>query len=123
MKALKLRCAGLLFLSALGYFIDQAAEMRKTPEGKQGEAKEAARVAFVANGSRRLRNAVRNPDAFKLMRVLVMDDGAACYEYRAQNGFGGMNGGRAVLSPDGDLETTETAGFRALWKKECAGKV
>jgi hypothetical protein len=65
---------------------------------------------------------VSQSDSFKLSQVLVMDDGAVCYQYRAQNGFGGLNVGHAVLSPKGQFKANESAGFRGLWNKECAGK-
>lgn len=61
--------------------------------------------------------------AFKLSQVLIMGDGAVCYEYRAQNGFGGMNVGRAVMAPDGQFAVKEIGGkFYSLWNKECANK-
>ena len=34
---------------------------------------------------------MRDPDSFKLSSVIIMDKGAVCYEYRAHNGFGGVN--------------------------------
>ncbi len=51
-----------------------------------------------------------------------MEDGAVCYDYRAQNGFGGMNLGHAVLSPKGQFKANESSGFTSLWNKECANK-
>lgn len=73
-------------------------------------------------GAKALKNAMRNPDSFKLAQVLVMPDGGVCYGYRAQNGFGGMNGERAVLSPDGTMRTDDSDGFSRAWHRECAGK-
>lgn len=73
-------------------------------------------------GAKRLRSSMRNPCSFKLAQVLIMDDGAVCYEFRSQNGFGGMNVGRAVLSPSGKFKTSESNGFRCMWNKECANK-
>jgi hypothetical protein len=51
-----------------------------------------------------------------------MNDGAVCYEFRSQNGFGGMNSGQAVLSLSGQFKTNEMSGFAVLWNRECAGK-
>lgn len=65
---------------------------------------------------------MRNPDSFKLSNALFMDNGAVCYEYRAQNGFGGMNIGHAVLNPKGVLKTNEMNGGTQLWNHECANK-
>jgi hypothetical protein len=73
-------------------------------------------------GAMKLRASMRNPGSFTLVQVLTMDDGAVCYTYRAQNGFGGMGLGSAALSPSGLLMTNEISGFRRLWNKECARK-
>jgi hypothetical protein len=51
-----------------------------------------------------------------------MPNGAVCYDYRSQNGFGGMNAGQAVLSPTGQFKSDKSAGFTALWNKQCGGK-
>jgi hypothetical protein len=64
---------------------------------------------------------MRNPDSFKLEEVTIMKNGSACYEFRSQNGFGGMNRIRGVLYGD-DIKTSEMQGFSKKWNKECAGK-
>lgn len=61
---------------------------------------------------------MRNPDSLKLKKVLGMDDGTICYEYRAQNGLAGMNRGFAVLLPGAKSLTTATG----AWNKHCAHK-
>ncbi|HTW64351.1 MAG TPA: zinc ribbon domain-containing protein [Bryobacteraceae bacterium] len=84
---------------------------------------DAANLRIAAGGAKDLRNSMRNPDAFRLSEVLIMKDDAVCYTYRAQNGFGGMNVGRAVMAPDGRFEASENGSkFYALWNKECAHK-
>lgn len=102
------------------------AEAKKTPEQRAAEEKtkqeKEARFQLAALGAKSLHDSARNPDAFKLSEVLLMDDGAACYTYRAQNGFGGMNVGHAVISPKGTLRAEESDGFQSLWNKECARK-
>jgi hypothetical protein len=66
---------------------------------------------------------MRNPDSFKVSSVLVIGTETACYEYRAQNGFGGMNVGSAVLAlRKNAFKTNEMNGFVQLWNKECAHK-
>jgi hypothetical protein len=72
----------------------------------------------AAIGAASLKAAVRNPDSLKLEKVLGMDDGTICYEYRAQNGFGGLNREFAVLLPGANSLTTSTA----AWNKHCAHK-
>ncbi len=69
-------------------------------------------------GAMTLRKAMRNPDSFQLSQVLLMPDGSVCYDYRAQNGFGGMNREYAVLRASGQL----TANENGLWNRECAHK-
>ena len=79
-------------------------------------------VARAVDGAMRLRAAMRNPDSFKLGMVRVMDDDSICYGYRAQNGFGGMDVGNAVLTAKGQFESNEMDGFTSLWHRECVGK-
>lgn len=81
-------------------------------------------VQRAALGAKALKNSMRNPDSFKLESALVIDETfAVCYEYRSQNGFGGMNRGQAVLARDGKrFLTNEMDGFGKLWNRECAGK-
>ena len=84
-----------------------------------------------------LKNNMRNPDSFKLeSALLIAGADAVCFTYRAQNGFGGMNRGHAVLTgarfdpklsgrevfANVQLKTSEEPGFTRLWNKECAGK-
>lgn len=73
-------------------------------------------------GAKPLRDSMRNPDAFTLDRVLIMTDRTACYTYRAQKGFGGMNVGYAPLTPIQQFKTDEMSGFGSLWKRRCANK-
>ena len=114
--------AGFLALVALGYLINRVQEEQQSPADKEAKEKEQVRIAFAAGGAKQLRDAMRNPDSFKLTQALIMGDGAVCYDYRAQNGFGGMNAEKAVLAPDGRFATTGSDGFHALWNKECADK-
>jgi flagellar biosynthesis GTPase FlhF len=91
-------------------------------EAEKKRADDAVNRAMV--GAKALRNSMRNPDSFKMISALVIDgSGAVCYEYRAQNGFGGMNVGKATLSSDGKkFLSSEQEGFASLWNRECAKK-
>jgi hypothetical protein len=109
-------------LAAVGSLINTATEMGQTPAERASKAEQAARINFAGTGARQLREMMRNPDSFKIEKLLIMNDGASCYHYRAQNGFGGLNAAEAVLSPEGRLETSDAPGFRVLWNKECGGK-
>lgn len=73
---------------------------------RQHEALRAARARAVVGA---LREAARNPASFMVERVIASDDGSVvCVQYRAQNGFGGMN--REVAVFDGSKPgTTDTA--------------
>lgn len=70
-----------------------------------------------------LRKSMRNPDSFKMDSAIVPPSGAVCMEYRAQNGFGGMNQESAVVTPAFKLLVQGTDdGFHTAWRKYCTGK-
>jgi hypothetical protein len=93
-----------------------------SPAEQEKRAKDERQFQLAVGAAKQLKNAMRNPDSFKLSNVLFMDDGAVCFEYRAQNGFGGTNVRRAVLSPKGIIKTNEMDSGTQLWKQECAKK-
>jgi len=80
------------------------------------------RFQLAVAGAKSLKEAMRNPDSFKLVKVITLDDGTSCYEYRAQNGFGGMDVGRAVVTPKGRISISDSDGFASTWNKSCANK-
>lgn len=96
----------------------------ETPEQAAARQQKDAAVQQATAGAKMLKKAMRDPDSFKLDSALVVNgSGAACYEYRAKNGFGGTNRSQAVLSGDGKkFKASEMDGFNRLWNKECAGK-
>jgi hypothetical protein len=106
--------------------VPKGSEQKQVEAAAEAEKKKKAveelhwQLAIVA--ARSLREAMRNPDSFKLVSAYFTDHGAVCYRYRAQNGFGGLNIGQAVLSATGEFKTDETNGFSSLWNKECAHK-
>lgn len=70
-----------------------------------------------------LKRSMRNPDRFKVDQVLLMKSGALCLRYRGENGFGGMDVERAVVSHNGKKAlTSPDDGFSSLWNHECAEK-
>ena len=99
-----------------------------TPAEKEAEEKAKKRdvqIGLAQLGAKTLKSSMRDPDSFKLEAALVMEDGAVCYEYRARNGFGGMNRGQAVLQTSGKrfaFKSSEQPGFMPLWNRECANK-
>ena len=85
------------------------------PETKQENSPSYERAAM---GAASVIAAARNPDSVKFSKVFVAEDGTACYQWRAQNGFGGMNQEHAVLLPNVDKLSQSVA----QWNLRCAKK-
>lgn len=84
---------------------------------------EKAKIEIAVAGASMLKKSARNPDSFKVSSVTVMQDGTVCYEYRAQNGFGGMSVENATFDPSTlKIMVTGSKGFVPTWNKKCAGK-
>lgn len=118
------------FISAVGTESTSKSSAPKTPEQlakeeqeRQKKEKQEADFQRAVLAARQLKSAMRNPDSFKLSEALIMENGSVCFTYRAQNGFGGMNLGNAVVTARGDFRSDESSGFTRLWNKECANKV
>ncbi len=100
-----------------------SANRQNSAEENKPESENNAALALAAIGAESIKKSMRDPDSFKLSSVLIIDKTkAVCYEYRARNGFNGLNAGQAVLSPKGKLLTDEMEGFSSLWNRECAHK-
>jgi hypothetical protein len=116
----------ICLIAVIGAALNQpttSASPPKTAEEKKTEEENNAALAMAAVGAESIRKAMRDPDSFKLNSVLIIDKTrAVCCEYRARNGFNGLNVGHAVLSTKGKLVTDEMDGFRPLWNRECAHK-
>lgn len=99
------------------------AAAEKPPEKSAEEIAIETGTTTAAVAAKALHDAMRNPDSFVLEKALVMDSGAVCIEYRAQNGFGGMNRASAVVPPGTTkLLNSDGPGFDKSWNKNCAGK-
>jgi len=79
------------------------------------------KLNLIFAGQEMLKKMMRDPDSLVFERVLYTDDESVCYEYRAKNGFGGMNKGAAVFSDKGFI-TNDDKGFDPIWSEKCAGK-
>ena len=91
-----------------------------TPEQAAASAVQDRRERAAYAGVIVLKSAMRNPDSFILESVYVSDAGAACIEYRAQNGFGGMNRESAVIGNGRAATSSDNSGtFERVWNKEC----
>lgn len=94
----------------------------QTPEQVAAKKKEDEAVQRAMIGAMTLKKTMRDPDSFKLESALVIDgSGVVCYDYRARNGFGGMNAGHAVFTTK-TFKTNDMDGFTRLWNRECADK-
>jgi hypothetical protein len=120
----------LVLIAVMGIFgaiiggSNRTSSVQSAPSPAQQAAKQKDDAAFAraVAGAKQLHDSMRNPESFRLGQTLIMADGTVCYDYRAQNGFGGMNVGHAVLAPNGQFKSDESDGFDALWNKRCAGK-
>lgn len=133
-SARQIGCGTFIIIILLGFLIlaglsnlfstDAPPPTSETPQQTAAKQNKDAAVQRATVGAIALKKAMRDPDSFKLESAIVIDGtGAACYEYRAKNGFGGTNVGHAVLSTDGKtFKTSEMHGFTKLWNHECAGK-
>ncbi len=79
-------------------------------------------LAYAILATKRLRRSMRDPDSFKLESAFaVAGSGDICYQYRARNGFGGMDAGAAIVWKRGAV-TDDAKSFRREWDRRCAGK-
>ena len=63
---------------------------------------------------------MRNPQSFQLISAHLTSDNFGCYQYRAQNGFGGMNVERAIQVGQVFVYEQEKE-FESIWASHCAG--
>lgn len=119
----KLVGCGLLIIFALLAWGSRRDERARHGDNTRSAASEDARLRTIA-AARVLRKAARNPDRFVVESALAMDDNdSACIEFRAENGFGGMNREAAVLVNSRDIFLrSEDPDFAAAWARYCAKK-
>ncbi len=118
--------AAMVLFSIINAMINGPTEPTKpaaAPEKTAEELRHEKEVTVATVAAKSIKTALRNPDSFVLVSALVMDSGAVCLDYRAQNGFGGMNREQAVVPANTTkLLGTDTQGFRTAWSTNCAGK-
>lgn len=97
---------------------------RAAQEASDTAAKQAREAHFqlALGGALTLRGRMRNPDTFKISSAIVMPDNTVCYEYRSQNGFGGMGNGRAMLYAGILLSPALEEHHSKLWEMKCVGQ-
>lgn len=107
---------GMVALSFIG------ANVETTPEQRAAWSAERQREQLATAGAQTLRGMMRDPDSFQLISALVAEkSGAACFQYRSRNGFGGMGVGAALAY--GSKVYTAKAGedYPLLWNDLCTG--
>lgn len=91
-----------------------------TPQQAAAATAQNMRERAAYTGVFALKSAMRNPESFRLESVHVSDAGVACIEYRAQNGFGGMNRESALIGNGHAATSADKPGdFARVWNKEC----
>lgn len=83
--------------------------------------KNAEVVLDAANFALQLKSSARNPDSFVVEQIIVNDLHAICLQYRAQNGFGGMNRDHAFMVEKMFL-TSASDDFEQRWNRACGGR-
>lgn len=74
----------------------------QTPEQQAEVALTEKRNLNIVTYARSLRATMRNPESLTFDRVTANEDGTLiCFDYRAQNGFGGVNRERTAFTPAG----------------------
>lgn len=113
----------VLLVIVIGGILGGNDKIKKSPEEQRAADEQNQRIARAQLGANALKTAMRNPDSFKLEQALLVGQtGAICYEYRAQNGFGGMNRDQAVLTKVGNLVSGSDRSFDRVWKDNCADR-
>jgi hypothetical protein len=94
-----------------------AAQAKAVEDRRKNESNEKFQIAV--RGAIALRESMKNPDSFKLERVVRMSDGSLCYTYRAANSFNAIIPGQAALSPTKGIKGSEA--FPMSWSERCKG--
>jgi hypothetical protein len=99
---------------------DKVAAAAKAADEDREKQNEKNKLATAAAGAQQLIKHLRDPESLKIESLRITDKGGmACMEYRAKNGFGGMNRERAVYILLG-LITEADEEFSTAWNHWCA---
>ena len=94
----------------------KAAREAKEASDKAKKEREALQYLVASSSAKAIKSAMRDPDSLVFESLRVSDDaGTVCAEYRARNGFGGMNKEFAVVAGGKALQTPKA------WNKHCTG--
>lgn len=104
---------GIAFVGAI-VSENESASVPETPEIKAQKEAESKRYVAAFGTSKTIRSSMRDPESLKFETLLVNDDSSVvCAEYRARNGFGGMNRELMIVTKDKTSQST------AAWNKHC----
>ena len=105
---------GIAFVGVSTSGRDNSDAAPETPEQTALKEADMDRNSAATVTSRILRATMRDPDSLKYETLLVSEDASTvCAQYRARNGFGGMNREIFVSSEEGHSQTPEA------WNKHC----
>lgn len=108
---------GIVFIGALGGVGKNQPQKPLSPEEQAAKAQKEARFTKTAIAASALKKSLRNPDSLQWDKILANDDASTiCLEYRAQNGFGGMNQEFALFRNGKPSQKPED------WNRHCANK-
>lgn len=90
----------------------------QTTHTPPAESKADENYRYMLAAVRTLKQAVKNPDSFKLVSAVLVDNDVACIRYRATNSFNAIVPGHAVLSLPKKLSSSDPSD----WNSYCAEK-
>lgn len=101
--------------------VEEAAHKRAQAEDDKKAAADQAqkerRFQFIVLLARSIKDAARDPDSLVWDDITADDDAnVVCFEFRAKNGFGGMNREFAVYAKEKMSQSANS------WNKSCANK-
>lgn len=86
------------------------------PQQSPDQIKADREIKLVLAGARWLKESMKKPETFELLRATMIDGKVICYEYRARNSFNDRTAGTYVISD------SVSSGKPKDWNKLCAGK-
>lgn len=105
---------GIAFVGAMSSGGGEGDAAHETPEQTAQKEASTKRYSAATGISSILRASMRDPDSLKFETLLVSDDASVvCAQYRARNGFGGMNREIFVSSEEGHSQEPDA------WNKHC----
>lgn len=92
-------------------------ELQKKEQAKKEDRIDSARIAMTRIIIKAIKGSLRDPNSLEWDQIYANNAGTAfCFEYRARNGFGGMN--REIMV----VVNGKTSQSASAWNKHCTGK-